>query len=455
MKHRDLGGRLGAAAALVVGLGAGPALAAGTDAAARLADLAARIEAQERLLAKAQADLAAQKAELSALLQGQGGPVAGASEVETLPEARDEPAVQVAAAPEPAIRISGSLRTDFRASSARSVGSSASGFYLAPPDSTGREAIYDATAQYSNIALAADGPEVFGFRTGARVVLSFFEGGALNSSYGVQPAAAFVWMAKDGWTLSMGRRQEVFADREPEMVDTTSVLNFSGNAANSPRTQFRVEHAGPVRRDGQAHPGPGPDRSRLDLCLGHLRRPDRGQWRPLPRGRGEAGPGSGRRAAGLARLRRRGLRRLWDLPQVLQPDRTVRGRDQDPLGAGPGRVRPPGPGRRAAGRDLFRPGPGRVQRRGRRHRQCDDPGRDLRRGRLAAGGLPGPAGPEVQPRLWPRRGAPERAHPRIPGPQRDGLRQPLLEPRPAVAPRRGDHMEANRLPAPGRRPADQ
>ena len=244
MKHRDLGGRLGAAAALVVGLGAGPALAAGTDAAARLADLAARIEAQERLLAKAQADLAAQKAELSALLQGQGGPVAGASEVETLPEARDEPAVQVAAAPEPAIRISGSLRTDFRASSARSVGSSASGFYLAPPDSTGREAIYDATAQYSNIALAADGPEVFGFRTGARVVLSFFEGGALNSSYGVQPAAAFVWMAKDGWTLSMGRRQEVFADREPEMVDTTSVLNFSGNAANSPRTQFRVEHAG-------------------------------------------------------------------------------------------------------------------------------------------------------------------------------------------------------------------
>ena len=220
-------------------MAASQARAAGTDAASRLADLAARIEAQERLLARAQADLAAQRAELTALLSADA---ASASATKPSPVA-DAPETTPASA-EPAIRISGSLRTDFRASGARSVGGAASGFYLAPPDATGREAVFDATAQYSNIVLAADGPQVLGFQTGGRVALSFFDGGALNASYGVNPAAAFVWMSRDGWTLSLGRRQELFADREPEMVDTTSVLNFSGNAANSPRTQFRVEHAG-------------------------------------------------------------------------------------------------------------------------------------------------------------------------------------------------------------------
>lgn len=242
---------LGASAGLVLALSAGPALA-GEDAAARLAELAARIEAQEQVLARAQADLAAQKAELRSLLAAQASPGSGNQTVQIEPPAAEPaaaPALQPS--PAPAIRISGAVRTDFRASSARSVGGAASGFYLAPPDATGREAIFDGTAQYSNLALAADGPEILGFSTGARVVLSFFDGGALNASYGVNPAAAFVWMARDGWTLSLGRRQELFADREPEMVDTTSVLNFSGNAANSPRTQFRIEHAGRLGETGR------------------------------------------------------------------------------------------------------------------------------------------------------------------------------------------------------------
>ena len=241
MTRQDLRRTVGASLGLALSLAAGQARAAGTDSASRLADLAARIEAQERLLARAQADLAAQRAELTALLSADA---ASASATKPSPVA-DAPETTPASA-EPAIRISGSLRTDFRASGARSVGGAASGFYLAPPDATGREAVFDATAQYSNIVLAADGPQVLGFQTGGRVALSFFDGGALNASYGVNPAAAFVWMSRDGWTLSLGRRQELFADREPEMVDTTSVLNFSGNAANSPRTQFRVEHAGKV-----------------------------------------------------------------------------------------------------------------------------------------------------------------------------------------------------------------
>lgn len=239
MMRQDLRRTVGASLGLALSLAAGQARAAGTDSASRLADLAARIEAQERLLARAQADLAAQRAELTALLSADA---ASASATKPSPVA-DAPETTPASA-EPAIRISGSLRTDFRASGARSVGGAASGFYLAPPDATGREAVFDATAQYSNIVLAADGPQVLGFQTGGRVALSFFDGGALNASYGVNPAAAFVWMSRDGWTLSLGLRQELFADREPEMVDTTSVLNFSGNAANSPRTQFRVEHAG-------------------------------------------------------------------------------------------------------------------------------------------------------------------------------------------------------------------
>ncbi|MFM1958998.1 MAG: hypothetical protein RL588_515 [Pseudomonadota bacterium] len=252
MRERNLGWRLAAPAGLALCLAAGPALAAEADASARLADLAARIEAQERLLARAQADLAAQKAELEALLAAGGGAVAPreAAAVEQIAVA-PAPAAPATAPTEPAIRISGALRTDFRASGARSVGGAASGFYLAPPDATGREAIFDATAQYSHIALAADGPELLGFSTGAQVALSFFNGGALNASYGLNPAAAFVWMSRDGWTLSFGRRQEVFADREPEMTDTTSALNYSGNAANSPRTQFRIEHRGRIGRDGR------------------------------------------------------------------------------------------------------------------------------------------------------------------------------------------------------------
>lgn len=249
MRDRDLGRSLGTAAAVLVGLAAGPALAAGAAPDPRLADLAARIEAQERLLARAKADLEAQKAELRVLLAEREGPgPAGAGAVEQIQVA--EAAPEPTGPSGPAVRLSGVVRTDFKASSARPVGGAASGFYLAPPDATGREAVFDGTAQYSSLALAADGPEVLGFRTGARLALSFFDGGALNASYGVNPAAAFVWMARDGWTLSFGRRQELFADREPDMVDTTSVLNFSGNAANSPRTQFRVEHAGQVGGTG-------------------------------------------------------------------------------------------------------------------------------------------------------------------------------------------------------------
>ncbi|MFM8375260.1 MAG: hypothetical protein ACKN9P_04270 [Phenylobacterium sp.] len=250
MRDQDLARGLGMAVLAALALTARPALADGAAPDPRLADLAARIEAQERLLARAQADLEAQKAELRALLADRQ--VAEPGDDDAVEQVRSvEKGPETSRPAEPALRISGAIRTDFRASGARTVGGAASGFYLAPPDVTGREAVFDATAQYSNIALAADGPEVLGFRTGARVALSFFDGGALNASYGVNPAAAFVWMARDGWTLSLGRRQELFADREPDMVDTTSVLNFSGNAANSPRTQFRVEHAGPVGGSGR------------------------------------------------------------------------------------------------------------------------------------------------------------------------------------------------------------
>jgi hypothetical protein len=124
----------------------------------------------------------------------------------------------------------------------RPLNGSGTVFQLAPPDVTGKENVFDVTAQYSRLRLSVAGPAIGEFKSGAEFVGMFYNGQVLNDQYGFTPALAFAYLANDHWNISVGRRMELFSDRQPTMVDEISVLGASGNPGNSMRTQVRVEN---------------------------------------------------------------------------------------------------------------------------------------------------------------------------------------------------------------------
>jgi len=147
--------------------------------------------------------------------------------------------------------LGGALRTNALFSSARGIGGSAAPFFLAPPDATGAEKVFDITAQYSQVNLALEGPRLGGFSTGALVLFQFYNGAVFSNQYGFTPGLAFVYAANERWNFSAGRRGELFSDRAPNMVDAMTILGASGNPGNSVRSQLRVEHTAPMADGGK------------------------------------------------------------------------------------------------------------------------------------------------------------------------------------------------------------
>ena len=147
--------------------------------------------------------------------------------------------------------LGGALRTNALFSSARGIGGSAAPFFLAPPDATGAEKVFDITAQYSQINLSLEGPTLGGFSTGALVLFQFYNGAVFSNQYGFTPGLAFIYAANERWNVSVGRRGELFSDRAPDMVDAMTILGASGNPGNSVRSQVRVEHTAPMADGGK------------------------------------------------------------------------------------------------------------------------------------------------------------------------------------------------------------
>jgi hypothetical protein len=147
--------------------------------------------------------------------------------------------------------LGGALRTNALFSSARGIGGSAAPFFLAPPESTGAENVFDITAQYSQVNLSLEGPSVGGFSTGALVLFQFYNGAVFSNQYGFTPGLVFAYAANERWNVSAGRRGELFSDRAPGMVDTMTILGASGNPGNSVRSQVRVEHTTPMAAGGK------------------------------------------------------------------------------------------------------------------------------------------------------------------------------------------------------------
>jgi len=147
--------------------------------------------------------------------------------------------------------LGGALRTNALFSSARGIGGSAAPFFLAPPDATGAEKVFDITAQYSQINLSLEGPTLGGFNTGALLLFQFYNGAVFSNQYGFTPGLAFIYAANEHWNISAGRRGELFSDRAPDMVDAMTILGASGNPGNSVRSQVRVEHTTPMADGGK------------------------------------------------------------------------------------------------------------------------------------------------------------------------------------------------------------
>lgn len=149
------------------------------------------------------------------------------------------------------VTIGGVLHTVALYSGKRPLSGAGTVFQLAPPDATGQESVFDLTAQYSKLRLSVEGPAGQGYKGGAELLVMFYNGQVLSDQYGVTPALAFAYLAGERWSVSAGRRMELFSERQPGMVDEISVLGASGNPGNSMRTQLRVEHTAPVGRDGR------------------------------------------------------------------------------------------------------------------------------------------------------------------------------------------------------------
>ena len=174
----------------------------------------------------------------------------------TLPELTADrfaagPGVVVVEMPGFKATLGGALRTNALFSSARGIGGSAAPFFLAPPDATGAENVFDITAQYSQVNLSLEGPSVGGFSTGALVLFQFYNGAVFSNQYGFTPGLVFAYAANERWNVSAGRRGELFSDRAPNMVDAMTILGASGNPGNSVRSQFRVVHTTPMADGGK------------------------------------------------------------------------------------------------------------------------------------------------------------------------------------------------------------
>jgi hypothetical protein len=225
---------------------------------ALVADLQRQIAAQQ-----AQIDAQAQAiAELRRLVVGQVSPAPIAAErihpdmvvaetvnVVTSPEPVPEPTK----APEHVVHIgnadvtlSGAFILNTLASSRRTVGPAGSVFFLAPPDVTGRDNVFDITAQYSRIALGIDIPAGEDWTVSAQTMFTFYNGSLFNAGYGFQPLFGYGSVSNERWTFSTGLMFELFSPRQPDVVDGVSALYFSGNPANSPRAQLRTEWRSPL-----------------------------------------------------------------------------------------------------------------------------------------------------------------------------------------------------------------
>jgi hypothetical protein len=144
------------------------------------------------------------------------------------------------------VMFGGAFILNTLASSRRTIGPAGSVFYLAPPDVTGSENVFDITAQYSRISLGIDIPTGDDWKVSARSLFTFYNGSLLNASYGFQPLLAYASASNGSWTFSAGLMSELFSPRQPDVVDGVAALYFSGNPANSPRAQMRAQWFTPV-----------------------------------------------------------------------------------------------------------------------------------------------------------------------------------------------------------------
>lgn len=141
--------------------------------------------------------------------------------------------------------MGGNLKTTVLLSNRRMAPGSGTAYLLLPADATGVEGTFDMNARPSLIYLAAKGPKLGSFTTGAKMVFNFIRD-LSDPAYGLLPTLLYFDLKNDRWRFAVGQQMDVFSERIPNMIDGYFALAASGCAGNSSRGQIRATHYVPL-----------------------------------------------------------------------------------------------------------------------------------------------------------------------------------------------------------------
>lgn len=137
------------------------------------------------------------------------------------------------------IFLGANVKSTLLLTSKRPTPGNGTAYLLLPKDGTGVEGSFDLNARASNIYLAAIGPKIGSFQTGAKMVFNVIRD-LSDPAYGFLPALLYVDVKNDDWRFAVGQQVDVFSERIPNMVDGYFALAASGCAGNSSRGQIRA-----------------------------------------------------------------------------------------------------------------------------------------------------------------------------------------------------------------------